>query len=57
MNPNRQGWRQADSSNDSIAGTLGRPPKPWYGAGVGPQHVVLYGAQKVAKTKRDVDGG
>jgi hypothetical protein len=31
--------------------------KPWYGGAFGPQRLALSGAQKVAKSKRDADGG
>jgi len=45
------------AGNDSIASTLGWTDKPWYGGTFSPQRVAPYGAQKVAKSKRDVDGG
>src|SRR5882724_9147291 len=31
--------------------------KSWYGGAFGPQRLAPFGAKKVAKSKRDVDGG
>ena len=45
------------ASNDSIACALVGLHKPWYGGAFGPQRLAPSGAQKVAKSKRDVDGG
>jgi len=44
-------------SDDSTAGSCVERDKQWYGLRCDPPRLVLYGAQKVAKTKRDVDGG